>query len=381
MANKQTIKLRSRALSDGSKSLYLDIYINGRRRYEYLKLYLIPEHGRGDKAKNTQTMMLADAIRSQRVLELQKGTFGLDDNFSLDTNFLAYYRAMVEKRRGAESIGNWGNWYSALLYLEDYCHPHTTFREITPRWVEGFRDFLDRARVRNHHVDKEAHPDSSCRPLSQNSKLSYFRKLKACINQAVRDRIIPHNPCYQVEGFKEDETERVFLTIDEVKAMAATECRYPVLKRAFLFSCLTGLRKSDVGRLRWADVTQVGEFTRITFKQQKTKGLQYLDINQQAADLLGERGEPGQKVFAGFSYNNSTNIALNQWALRAGVSKHLSYHCSRHTFALMMLSLGTDFYTLSKLMGHTDIKSTMTYAHIIDMTRQRAVSMIPQVLK
>ena len=381
MANKQTIKLRSRALSDGSKSLYLDIYINGRRRYEYLKLYLIPEHGRGDKAKNTQTMMLADAIRSQRVLELQKGTFGLDDNFNLDTNFLTYYRAMVEKRRGAESVGNWGNWYSALLYLEDYCHPHTTFREITPRWVEGFRDFLDRARVRNHHVDKEAHPDSSCRPLSQNSKLSYFRKLKACLNQAVRDRIIPHNPCYQVEGFKEDEAERVFLTIDEVKAMAATECRYPVLKRAFLFSCLTGLRKSDVGRLRWADVTQVGEFTRITFKQQKTKGLQYLDINQQAADLLGERGEPGQKVFAGFSYNNSTNIALNQWALRAGVSKHLSYHCSRHTFALMMLSLGTDFYTLSKLMGHTDIKSTMTYAHIIDMTRQRAVSKIPQVLK
>lgn len=380
MANKQTIKLRSRALSDGSKSLYLDIYINGQRRYEYLKLYIIPEVKRGDKAKNTQTMMLAEAIRGQRLVELQKGTFGFDDNFSLDTNFLAYYRALVERKHGVESVSNWGNWRSALLYLEDYCHPHTTFRDITPRWVEGFRDFLDRARVRNHHIDKEAHPDSSCRPLSQNSKLSYYRKLKACLNQAVRDRIIPHNPCYQVDGFKEDQAERVFLTIDEVKAMAATECRYPVLKRAFLFSCLTGLRKSDVIKLKWGDVTQVGKFTRITFKQQKTKGLQYLDINPQAAELLGEPGPAEQKVFVGFTYNNSANVALNQWAMRAGIHKHLSYHCSRHTFALMMLTLGTDFYTLSRLMGHTDIKSTMTYAHVMDMTKQRAVSNIPQVL-
>lgn len=380
MAAKSPIRLRKRALADGSLSLYLDIYINGRRSYEYLKLYLIPEHSRADKAKNTSTMMMAEAIRAKRLVELQNGVFGFEDHFSLDTNFLAYYRAMVEKRHGDESIGNWGNWYSAMLHLEEYCHPRTTFRDIDKRWVEGFRDYLAHARVRNKHADREAHPDKDCPLLSKNTKASYWRKLRACLNQAVREHIIPSNPCDLVEGFKDDETERVYLTIEEVKAMAATECRYPVLKRAFLFSCLTGLRKSDVINLKWEDVTQVGDFTRITFRQQKTKGLQYLDINPQAVELMGERGDAKQKVFVGFSYNNAANVALNQWAMRAGITKHLSYHCSRHTFALMMLTLGTDFYTLSKLMGHRDLKSTMTYAHIIDQTRQRAVSNIPQVL-
>lgn len=380
MATKSPITLRKRTLADGSQSLYLDIYLNGRRSYEYLKLYLSPGTSRADKAQNTQTMMLAEAIRAKRLVELQNGAFGFSSMFDLDTNFLAYYKAMVEHRHGEESRGNWGNWHSAHLYLLDYCDPATTFRDITPRWVQGFRDFLDRARVRNHHIDKETFPDEACRPLSQNSKASYYRKLKACLNQAVKDGIIPSNPCNQVEGFRDDDTERTFLTVDELKAMAATECRFPVLKRAFLFSCLTGLRKSDVINLKWRDVTQVGDFTRITFRQQKTKGLQYLDINQQAAELLGERGKPDQKVFVGFVYNNSINVALNRWALKAGVTKHLSYHCSRHTFALMMLSQGTDFYTLSKLMGHRDLKSTMTYAHIIDVTRQRAVAKIPKIL-
>jgi len=150
--------------------------------------------------------------------------------------------------------------------------------------------------------------------------------------------------------------------------------------RAFLFSCLTGLRKSDTQNLKWGDVTKVGDFTRITFQQQKTKGLQYLDITPQAVELMGTPGKPKEKVFAGFNYSTTTNIVLNQWAIDAGISKRLTYHCSRHTFAVLMLTLGTDFYTVSRLLGHSDITTTMVYAHILDKTRQNAVAAIPDVL-
>lgn len=118
--------------------------------------------------------------------------------------------------------------------------------------------------------------------LSQNSKVSYFNKLRACINQAYDERIIPVNPLRGIEGFKAAEVKRDYLTLEEVKQLAATPCRYPILKRAFLFSCLTGLRKSDIQKLTWSEVQKFGDYTRIVFKQKKTGGQEYLDISSQA---------------------------------------------------------------------------------------------------
>ena len=96
--------------------------------------------------------------------------------------------------------------------------------------------------------------------LSQNSKVSYFNKLRACINQAYDERIIPINPLRGIEGFKAEEVKRDYLTLEEVRLLAATPCRYPMLKRAFLFSCLTGLRKSDIQKLTWGEIQKFGEY-------------------------------------------------------------------------------------------------------------------------
>jgi integrase len=237
---------------------------------------------------------------------------------------------------------------------------------------------LDKATTRNKKKEKTIHTAKDDAMLSQNTKVSYWRKLKACLNQAVRDHIIPSNPCDGIEGFKEDESERVYLTKEEVGLMWNTECQYPVLKRAFLFSCLTGLRKSDIERLHWGEVHKQGEFTRIIFRQKKTGGVEYIDLNEQAVSLMGERGEDNERVFAGFHYSAYLNVELNRWALRAGITKHISYHTSRHTFALMMLDLGVDIYTVSRLLGHKEINTTMVYAHILDSKKQEAMSRIPK---
>ena len=253
-----------------------------------------------------------------------------------------------------------------------------TFKDVTPEWIEGFKKYLDKtARCR----DKRKHikTDEVMKPLSQNSKVSYFNKLRACINQAFEDRIMPHNPLRGIEGFKQGETERSYLTIDEVRSMAATHCKYPALKNAFLFSCLTGLRKSDIEKMRWREVQQQGDFTRIVFKQKKTGGQEYLDINPQAVQYMGERRKADDRVFVGFKYSSYMITELRMWAMRAGITKDITFHSGRHTFAVLMLDLGADIYTVQKLLGHKEIGTTQIYAKIMDKKKQQAVSMIPNI--
>lgn len=376
--SKEPIRLRKRRTKSGLISLYLDIYINGRRSYEYLKMYLVPERTRAEKEKNRQTLQLADAIRAKRVIELRNGQYGFQSQLVTNTRFFDYYRSLCDKRLGAESRGNWGNWHSCLHHLKKYePRENITFAEITPDWVQGFKDYLENDAVAWGHDFRKRIKD---KPLSRNSKVSYFNKFRACINKAFEERIIPVNPLRGIEGFKAEEGTRMYLTLDEVKRLAQTDCEYPQIKAAFLFSCLTGLRRSDVLRLRWGDVYRQGDFTRIIFKQKKTNGQEYLDITAEAVELMGERGNPDDYVFTEIHSPTCTNNTIKLWVASAGINKKITFHCARHTFATMMLDLGTDIYTVSKLLGHREISTTQIYANVLDKNKQAAVAKIPSIL-
>jgi hypothetical protein len=375
--SKEPIRLRQRRTPSGLISLYLDIYIDGHRSYEYLKMYLVPERTRADKEKNKQTLLLADAIRSKRVVELRNGKYGFVTR-ATSVRFFEYYRSMCEHRLGKQSKANWGNWTSCLHHLRRYeKRDNITFEEITPEWVQGFRDYLERDAVAWAH-DKRKRKEF--KPLSRNSKVSYFNKLRACLNQAFEERIIPNNPIRGIDGFKAEEGTRMYLTLEEVKKLAQTECDFPRIKAAFLFSCLTGLRRSDVLRLRWGDVHQQGDFTRLIFRQKKTDGLEYLDITSEAVHLMGDRGKAEDYIFTDILAPSATNNAIRVWVARAGIDKDITFHCARHTFAVMMLDLGTDIYTVSKLLGHRELSTTQIYAKVMDKNKQAAVSAIPSVL-
>ncbi|MBR2236399.1 MAG: site-specific integrase [Prevotella sp.] len=377
MTSSEPIRLRKRLLKDGRQTLYLDLYHNGKREYEYLKLYLIPEKSRADKETNKKTMQLAEAVRAKRIVDYQNGKFGFHQP-EHNVKFFDYYSAMCEKRKGApESRGNWGNWYSCFKHLQIYeKNQDITFEDITPEWVQGFKDYLENeatAWAPRYERKLEYHP------LSRNSRLSYFNKLRACLNQALADGVIEKNPMRGIENFKEEESKRMYLTIDEVKAITKTECSSPGVKRAFLFSCLTGLRRSDIMKMTWSEVHKQGDYTRIIFKQKKTSGQEYIDITPQAAELLGERREPTDKVFYDFLTASATNHAIKEWMLRAGITKDITFHCARHTFAVMMLDIGTDIYTVSKLLGHRELSTTQIYARVLDKTKQAAVMNIPDI--
>lgn len=376
----ELVKLRKRKANSGNTVLFLDYLKDGERIRESLGLVLIPESSKEAKEKNRLAMLKASQARLQREKELldcvQKR-----DNLGLKTNFLAYYREMVEQRRNSkESDGNWGNWKSCLRYLEVYCSESTTFGDITSKWVQGFKNYLDTVEKDTYKMALKPSKEGF-NGLSQNSKVSYFNKLKACLNQAYKEHVIDYNPADSVPGFKTPDVERQYLTKEEVKKLANTDCRYPQLKRAFMFGCFTGLRKSDIMKLTWGEVQKFDGFTRLVFKQKKTGGQEYLDIPKAAEVYLGERGDAKSidLVFPLFRYSSETSLELRRWALAAGITKDFTFHCSRHTFAVLLLDSDTDIYTVSKLLGHRELSTTMVYAHLLDKKKQDAVSKISDI--
>jgi integrase len=372
MSNKESIRLRKRKLSTGNTSLYLDIYRNGVRQYEYLKLYLIPEKTKEDKDKNKQTLQLAEAIKAKRTVELHNNEFGFTNKRTQVRFFDFFEKLIYHDGDGAERQKGCANgWRATAAFLRQYEKRDITFADIDSAWINGFKHFLD---------TKAKTLTGTGRPISQNTKGLYLSKLRACMRVARQRGILTEDPFVGVKNYQKEDAEREYLTIEELRTLIQLPCEYEGVRRAFIFSCLTGIRISDVRKLRWGDVQQNGAFTRITFRQKKTKGLEYLDINAQAVQTMGARQTDSECVFTGIpSSQNLVNEIIKSWVFRAGIHKNITFHCARHTFAVMMLDIGTDLYTVSKLLGHRDIQTTQIYARVLDKNKQKAVQNIPNI--
>lgn len=349
------------------------IYKDGQRTYEFLKLYLVPEKGKIEKALNKETLALANSIKATRIMELQSERHGFTPLHSNEILFFDYFMMIRDKKDGTTRQ----SWEHALKHLQIYEKDHQiTFDKITRKWVEGFRRYLDRE-TNIFDIDNRKH-NCEKKMLGQGTKALYFQKLSACLNEAVRDEIIASSPMTNVERFSDPESCREYLTLEELRLLASTDCDNTEIKRAFLFSCLTGLRWSDIAKLRWEEIEDSNNRTRIIFRQKKTRNLEYLDISPQAVSFLGHKEH--ELVFPYLLSSTCTRGVIKTWVARAGIRKHITFHCARHTFAVMMLDLGTDIYTLSKLLGHRDLSSTQVYAKILDKNKQAAVAKIPEIM-
>ena len=240
-----SVTLRQR--EKGKKiSLYIDFYENGKRWTEALRLYLTPEPENGkltpkQKEDNKKNLDLAESIRSKRHLEIQNGLYGFHDKEKLKGSFIKYFTLLMENRRDNES--NYGNWKSALRHLKEYEDGDISFQQVTKDWVEGFKTYLQKKAKSN-----------SKKPLSANTQFSYFSKLIATLKEAVKDGIIIKNPALDVDGIKPVETHKEFLSFEELQSAYNAECDNQLLKTAFIFSALTGLRWSDILKLKWKEI-------------------------------------------------------------------------------------------------------------------------------
>lgn len=374
LKSKDFVNLRRRVRPNGRISLYLDISKNGHRTYEYLKLYLIPEKTRADKEANRETLRQAEAIRAQRVVEMRSRQFGVESIDPSKVRFYDFFEALIDRKEGTTKT-SWKNCLSHLLLYDS--DRSITFKDITPRWVQGFRDYLD-TNAKQWDIDTRKR-DREPIPLAEGTKALMFQKLCSAILKAVKEGVISHNPTLNIERFKEPESRREFLTLEELKKLTSTPPPDDRIAPMFLFSCLTGLRWSDISNLTWGEVHQLGNTTRLVFTQQKTSSLEYLDLNPQAVELMGERGADDSHVFKGHMTNTYARTMVTAWAAAAGIKKHITFHSGRHTFAVMMLELGVDLYTVSKLLGHKSIETTQIYAKILDKNKQAAVNRIPDI--
>ena len=358
------VTLRER-LKGNSISLYLDYYHKGKRKNEFLRLYLNPDpKTKAEKDVNKKTRELAETIRAQRQIEMQNGTFGFHDIEKLKGSFTTYLLKLSEDRNTSD--GNYGNWDSMIKHFKTFAPYDVSFQDLDRKLVENFRTYLD-----------SKAESKSKKKLSQNSKYSYFNKFKAALKQAVKDGIIKTNPGEGVDTFKQGEPQREFLTLEELQKLVPVECELPELKKAFLFSALTGLRWSDIEKLKWSEIQHSNDYGYyIRFRQKKTKGAETQPISEQAVSLLGERKEPDDKIFDALNYSAWSNLKLQQWVYKAGIHKDITFHCARHTYATLQLTLGTDIYTVSKMLGHKELRTTQIYAKIIDEKKQEAANKI-----
>lgn len=350
--------------------LYLHYYHKGKNKRESLglALYPEPEQGKLDKAKkaeNQRTLQIAEIIRSKRLIEFQNGEFGLKGDQNLKASFLAY---MKEIAKGHFNInGTYGTWDSVIKQLEHFTGgKDILFQDLSPDWLKAFKTYL--AQVKDQNTGKG---------FSQNTQYTYFNKVKAALRQAHNEGILDTNLSTQVSSPKQAEVHREYLTLEELQALQHTECPHPMLKRAFIFSALTGLRWSDLSSLRWEQVKHSAEQGwHLQFTQKKTGAIEYLPISNETREHLGPEGNPKDKVFGHLLYSSSTNQKLQQWVQNAGIQKKITFHSARHTNATLLLSKGVDIYTVSKMLGHKNVKTTQIYAKVIDEKKQEAAKTI-----
>jgi integrase len=364
---KEPVKLRQRALANGNYTLYLDIYWKGLREYEFLNLYVKKSNKQIDKEQNKNTLLLADQIRSQRVLDLVSGKYKIQQS-KATIMFLVYFNKLKIDR--LNSKGNYGNWDSAYKHLLTFtCGKDLAIDQIDERWLMQLKHYL----LNNAKTPSGAN-------LKQNSALSYFNKVKASLKQAFEEKYIHENHATRVRSIKPGETKREFLTWPEVQKISQTECEVKNLKTAFLFSILTGLRWSDIYKMTWSEIQgNDSEGWHIRFQQQKTKDYEVLPITNEARELLGPRGKSNQKVFVGLKYSAYVTVALERWMLKAGIDRHITFHCARHTHATLLLNQGVDIYVVSKLLGHKNIKTTEIYTKVANKKKQEAINKIPSL--
>lgn len=323
----QHVKLRAKPLSDGSYSLFLDTYIDGRRSLEYLSKYLI-----GNRLTDNDTIRKAAMQRDIRESELETGTTA--SRWKAKSDFKEYWRSLAKNKAQT--------WIRSLKAFDEFIPGFLPFTALDNRLITDFKDFLLKTRANN-------------------TAWLYLNILKSALYEAVKDNILLISPGRFV-SIKKMETERPHLDQDEIAKLKATPCKLYEIKRAFLFSCYTGLRLSDIHSLDWDNINIFAES--ISIRQQKTKELLTIPLIPEARALLSE--EPGAgKVFA-LPSNVYINKILKEWIMASGITKQITFHASRHTFAILGLEAGLNPNVLQKWLGHKVLTTTMVYAKMQD---------------
>lgn len=317
-----------------------------------------------------EACIYADKVRALRQQEYDTAVVYSDreqemiaQNERMEQDFIAYFNSIIYKVHPNSSNSIIVNWtrVGKLLSIFSEGKP-IPFRKINVKLLEDLKLFMLTAPQGGNKKGT----------LSQNSAATYFSIVKAGLHRAFIDEYLTVDIAAKVKGIPELKVKRETLTLEEAELLAQTPCENEVLKRAFFFAILTGIRLCDIHELTWGEIQKTSTGWRVDFTQRKTHVVDYLPINEQAYSLCGEPGEHDQQIFAGLTCSSWISCPLKKWIAASGIKKHITFHCSRHTFATLQLENGTDIFVVKGMLGHTNVKTTQIYAHIVDKSKRNA---------
>ena len=383
-----SVTLRLRNLKDGKMRFYLDINRkNQKRKCYFLDCFLDPtlvvrtsKVVKGKRIEVTEigqanetAISNAETKRAEYFSAIRDGRDVIAKSEAKNDVLLLDWLKSYQKQKAdtGQSDGRALSVGKLISHVELYDNKKPKLSDIDEDWCKGFILYLSKA--------KSGRSTKNEKTISRSTATLYYSILIAALNEAVRKKLITSNPTKNLsredrKPIKADKSNRPYLTIDEVKSLMATDCKYPEIKRAFLFGCFTGLRISDIRKLSWDNISKRKEGSFLKITMQKTREALAMKLNKQAVALLADKGKG--LVFNLPIWDSVINDALKAWANKAGIEKDISFHVSRHTFATMELTLGADLYVVSKLLGHTDVGTTQIYAEIIDKRRDEAVELV-----
>lgn len=317
-----------------------------------------------------EACIYADKVRALRQQEYDTAVVYSDreqemiaQNERMEQDFIAYFNSIIYKVHPNSSNSIIVNWtrVGKLLSIFSEGKP-IPFRKINVKLLEDLKLFMLTAPQGGNKKGT----------LSQNSAATYFSIVKAGLHRAFIDEYLTVDIAAKVKGIPELKVKRETLTLEEAELLAQTPCENEVLKRAFFFAILTGIRLCDIHELTWGEIQKTSTGWRVDFTQRKTHVVDYLPINEQAYSLCGEPGEHDQQIFAGLTGSSWISRPLKKWIAASGIKKHITFHCSRHIFATLQLENGTDIFVVKGMLGHTNVKTTQIYAHIVDKSKRNA---------
>lgn len=354
--------IRKRLIDNGKReSLRLDIYppaphpeTGKLTRWVNLGLYLHAKPKNSDeRQENKETLSLATTIQAKIQLQLQAGQYGFLVK-STPVDFIEYYQGYVTAKNCSPRTKL--TYATTLLHLRAFsCNKRIFIVDVNKRFLEEFRSYL-LARMKN------------------NSAVGVFQNLRTVLNQAYKDGLILKRITDKVSCIPAIQTRITYLTQEELSLLSKTPCKSPAVKRAALFSAMTGIRFSDLETLTWKDIErdETGYF--LHFRQKKTGGMNYLPISENAIRILGDPWNG--PVFPKIKSHIYRMPTFRNWITASGIEKRVTFHTFRHTFATLQLFGNTSINTISEMMGHTNIKATMIYAHVVNRSKRVASDLI-----
>ena len=387
-----TITLRQKPLENDNMSLYLDIYDGGKRKFEFLSLYLLPEVDAETKARNEATLERAHQIRAERILHPETipevGHLMVvpeipDDESPEVMEWIKTYIGWMEGNTDYSKATVQQTQY-LMKRMEEFLatkrRPHITLRQFDKGWFKAFFFWLQNDYVPQKYVRMET------KPLGHGTLRNVQQRIVAVFNKAVKVGKLRANPFYQMEKsdyFAKPKTaHKAFLTPDELKTFMASDEKSPGVaetQRAFGFACLTGLRVSDIRALRWSDIRQNEDTQTLVIVQKKTKALNAVPICTTAKAWMPERGKD-DLVFH-LPAKPNMDAALKRIAKKVGIEKNISFHTARHTFATLVQAATGNIETTQKLLGHKSLKSTAVYADVLTEEKVKAIGNTKRVFR